>query len=45
MKILICTDNLYNFISFSEALDILLQEAERCKNELTSNPKINFKLK
>ncbi|MBA7505481.1 hypothetical protein ES706_04149 [subsurface metagenome] len=29
----------------TEALDKLLQEAKRCKKELTSNPKINFKLK
>ena len=27
----------------TEALDKLLQEAKRCKNELTSNPNINFK--
>lgn len=27
----------------TEALDKLIQEAERCKNELTSNPNINFK--
>jgi len=29
----------------TDALDTLLQEAERCKKELKSNPKINFKSK